>query len=153
MPASEKAAPAAVVPEPVDLKALRAEIAELGEEWRDLYREDSSNPRCRELRRLLNLKSRLLLKSEPKVQVDVPWPVTGRAFIVGGTEFPAGRYVIPASVAEYLTWLIDQDRVEELRIKYPNTHPRRMDPKRGDILNLGMPEVFLGNIGDIAQEV
>jgi hypothetical protein len=131
------------------IRRLRAELADHGQEWRELIRDGPPvPPRAYELRRMMNVKSRIISELEPEVTVDVPVPAVGRCFLVGEREFHPGVHTVKASVAEYLAWMIDRDQIAEVRRNNDLSNQRKLDPHglRG-LLEGRQSEKFLGDLG------
>jgi hypothetical protein len=131
------------------IRRLRAELAAHGEEWRQLVRDGPPLPaRAYELRQLMNVKSRIILDLEPEVDIDVPTPSVGRCFVVGEREFHPGTHRVKASVAEYLAWMIDRDKIAEVRRMNDLAKQQQLDPHglRG-LIEGRQSEKFLGELG------
>lgn len=119
-------------------RSCERKIVELTTERADLRGDDSPTARSRlteingEIRRL----SKRMFDLEEDVEIQIPRSVTGEPFRINDRAFSPGRYVVKSSVAQQLTYMIDQNREAELN---------RMRAKNR--------EVFLGNIGEIAQHI
>jgi len=100
-------------------KALRTELHECNLEYRELGPEAALGnaaalTRRSEIARRLRVVSAALTEREPDVIVQVPRSSTGHPFRIGPHEFWAGEHTMKKSVAQYLLWLVDQDRTNEV---------------------------------------
>lgn len=119
-------------------ETLRTRLAEYTEEYQ-LLSGDTTNAavtRKVELHRTLRAIQDVLTAREELVEVQVPRSVTGEPFIIGPRSYPPGRYVLPASTASYLLWLIGENQRVELRRLQQNGR-----------------EIDLGTIGTRARQV
>jgi hypothetical protein len=122
-------------------RVMRAKIDELNIEYRELGSEANAGngaalQRRSEISKELRALSETLHLREPDVEVQVPRSSTGHVFRVGDREFPPGRYIVKASVAQVLLEMIDRNRETELNRLRQNGQ-----------------EVDLGSIGDKAAQV
>lgn len=100
-------------------RSLIRQKIQLEEEYRFLTSEANTGNsaalhRRSEIARELRALSDTLLAREPDVEVRVPRSVTGHPFRVGERVFLPGTHTAKASVVQYLLWLIDRDRENEL---------------------------------------
>lgn len=100
-------------------RKLRAELHELNIEYRDLAAEAglgnaAALSRRGEITRRLRILSAELTAREPDVEVTVPRSSTGHPFRIGPSDFWPGVRTMKSSIAQYLMWLIDQDRTNEM---------------------------------------
>ena len=122
-------------------KELQRRMKELNEEYRFIAAEANSGSTAAQARRTeiakeLRAISETLFLREPDVDVQVPRSVTGHPFRLGEHEFHPGRHRVKASQAQYLLWLIDKNRQDELNRLRSNGE-----------------EVNLGSVGERAQQV
>lgn len=111
-------------PTPTDVpkttrKVMRARIHELNWEYKSLQAEATSGnsaalTRRSEIARDLRALSETLFLKEPDVEVRVPRSATGHPFRIGDQTFWPGTHTVKKSVAQYLLWMIDQNRINEL---------------------------------------
>lgn len=100
-------------------KELRAKLQSLNEEYKDLAAEANAGNGAAQERRAQIAKelrgvSQLLHLREPDVEVIVPRSATGHFFRIGDLTFGPGRHTVKASTAQYLLWMIDKNRENEI---------------------------------------
>lgn len=114
------------------------ELLDLNETLRDFAGDESEQGR-REYARIRARLKRVghdeIHPGEELVTIDVPKDAQGFPFQINGQTYE-GTVTVPACVAQSLTWMIDQNRQEQLR--------HNQDAGRA---------VFLGQIGDRARTV
>lgn len=104
----------------VTRKALQAKLADLNEEYRQLGPEaiagsSGAIQRRGEISRELRGISEQLHQREPDVTVIIPRSATGHPFKVGEAIFHGpGTYTVKKSVAQYLLWMVDKNREDEV---------------------------------------
>jgi hypothetical protein len=124
---------------PPTRKSMRLRLGELNIEYKSLSSEANAGntaalARRSEISRDLRALSETLHLREPDVAVTVPRSASGHPFRIGGEVFYPGVRTVKRSVAQYLLWLIDVNRQNELnRLRSNGT------------------EVDLGTIGDKAR--
>lgn len=122
-------------------KELQAKLADMNEEYRQLGPEaiagsNGAIQRRGEISRELRKVSELLHLKEPDVEVVIPRSATGHPFVIGEKKFFPGKYTVKKSVAQYLLWMVDRNREDELnRLRSNGEH------------------VDLGAIGDKAKQL
>lgn len=122
-------------------KELQAKLTDLNEEYRQLGPEAIAGSggaiqRRGEISRELRKVSTQLYVKEPDVEVTLPRSATGHPFRINEKVFFAGKYTVKKSEAQYLLWMVDRNREDELnRLRANGEH------------------VDLGAIGDKAKQL
>lgn len=101
-------------------RALLKKLLRYTEEYQMLAGDASQAAVVRrvELSRLMRAVQNVRDAREPLVEVTVPRSVTGESFVLGPKSYPPGRYIIRASEAQYLLWLISENqRIEMNRLQ------------------------------------
>lgn len=101
-------------------RALLKKLLRYTEEFQMLAGDPSQAAVVRrvELTRLMRSVQAVRDAREPLVEVQVPRSVTGESFVLGPKSYPPGRYIVRASEAQYLLWLISENqRIEMNRLQ------------------------------------
>lgn len=107
-------------PKPPSLRSLKAKRDELNEEYRFLAPEAIAGSGAAQGRRfeiaqeLRGLVERIFAR-EPDVEVTIPRSATGHPFRLGDASYHPGKYTVKASVAQYLMWMVDRNREDEIK--------------------------------------